>query len=474
MNVVIMSEPNRSLADLLIKSDVSALICVTEDDVHIRSSPKGVVSGVNINCSQPIEVDIPKLKAQILQAYPLIDRWVSRNQSISTSIGLLLEYTVDLIQIIGNNSPRFAVLETGAPHHLFTYCVDVALNYLKIKVYYLYGNAFDGRCLIVEGIQKKTMVHLTDYTAGRVIDDYVSRIQQSVTYTPQDSRDSLDPVLHKSRVYVIFRHLRFMFAQFRLRFKKQQFYSDVRKINLKLPFIGFFQLISIMSEQRKYLAMLKAAGIFDLSQIQPDDVVYVGHMLPEATRFPESPNYPDEIDVLIDLKSRFPQSKIFYREHPAIKIFSEFGHIHFQGLHKNSAFYREMERIGVAVIPNSLHISDIRDRRCLFATKTGRVAVENSVLGIPTIVYGFPFYGVSLPLTSHVSSLTSHCSVESIKNEARVVVNPVELVQSYLVPIFSGSIVNPGISVAGNPNMRAEFELTFVRLIEQLAIETAV
>ena len=177
---------------------------------------------------------------------------------------------------------------------------------------------------------------------------------------------------------------------------------------------------------------------------------------------------------MIDLKSRFPQSKIFYREHPAIKIFSEFGHIHFQGLHKSTAFYREMERIGVVVIPNSLHISDLRDRGCLFATKTGRVAVENSVLGIPTIVYGFPFYGVNLPLTSHVSSLTSHCSVESIKNDAKAVANPAALVKNYLVPIFSGSIVNPGISVAGNPNTRVEFELTFVRLIEQLAIETIV
>jgi hypothetical protein len=470
MKILIMSEPDGSLADLLLKSGVSTLICVTQDDVHLRSDSKSVVSGGNIHCPQQIEIDVPEIKAQLLKAYPLIDRWVSSKQSISTSIGLLLDYTVSLIQIIGNHSPRVAVLETGAPHHLFTYCLDIALNYLNIKIYYLYGNAFDSRCVVFEGNEKKAVVHTSDYSAERTINDYVNSVQRSATYTPEDSLQSLAPLLHKSSLYVMYLHLRYIVAKFRHGLRRPRLRSDLTQINLRLPYFGLFEVNSIMNEQRKYLKILKASDIFQQGQIQSTDIVYVGHMLPEATSFPESPDYPDEIDILIDLKNRFPESKIYYREHPAIEIFSEFGHVHFQGLHKCPAFYQQLMNLGIGVVPASIHISNIRNTGCLFATKTGRVAVENSILGIPTIIYGFPFYGISLPLASHVSKLHFYPTVQHIKDRAASISDPVDAVKKYLIAMFSGSIENPGISVRADPNARLTFETNFVQVVNHLCV----
>lgn len=471
MTILVMSEPDGSLADLLLKSDVSTLICVTQDDVHLRFGSGGGVSGVNIDCPQKIEIDVPAIKQQLLKAYPLIDRWVSRNQSVSTSLGLLLEYTVSLIQIIGNYSPRVAVLETGAPHHLFSYCLDVALNYLNIKHYYLYGNAYDGRCVVFEGNDKRDVVRIPGYSAERAVEDYINEVQRSATYTPGDTSRAIAVSLHKWLPYAVYLHFRHMAAKCRLDLRERRLHSNASQINLRMPHVGLFEGVSILNEHRKYLKIINARGDFQLGQIQSSDIVYVGHMQPEATSCPEAPDYPDEIDVLVDLKNRFPDSKIYYREHPAIELFSQYGDVHFQGLHKCPSFYQLLVNLGIEVVPHSIHISKIRNRGCLFATKTGRVAVENSVLGIPTIIYGYPFYGVDLPLAFHISKLPARSTVQSIKGIAASTPDPVSAVKRYLITMFSGSIENPGIGLSPNPGVRPAFEINFVRLINHLCIE---
>jgi hypothetical protein len=467
MRVLLISEPSGSLADALLKSGVSALVCVTQNDVHLRTAA-GTSSGSAIALPGLIDIDIPEIKAQLLKAYPLIDRWVGRKQSISSTLELMLEYTTALIQIIGNHPPRFAVLETGAPHHLFSYCLDVALKCLEIPVYYLYGNAFDGRCLVVKGNEKTACIKVSDYSARAVIDDYIDQVQRNATYIPEDSSKSLAPFLHNWRPYAVYLYLKQVAAKHYGRLKSVPSDSFSSTISLRLPYVGLIELIKILNEHRKYRRLMDSSVVFQASRIQADDVVYVGHMLPEATSFPECPDYPGEIDILLDLKNRFPKSRIFYREHPAIAIYSEFGHIHLQGLHKNPNFYWQMHRLEIEVIPPSIHISKIRERGCIFATKTGRVAVENSVLGIPTLIYGFPFYGRQLPLTLNIADLENGMTPQRIKSQASTCKNPSQAVGSYLKVRFSGSIHNPGIGLGNSLDVRPAFEAEIIRLILSL------
>lgn len=472
MRVLIISEPSGSLAEALMKACVSSLVCVTQSDVHLRTA-SGISSGSAIALTGLIEIDLPEIKTQLLKAYPLIDRWVGSKQSISSTLELMLEYTTALIHIIGNHPPRFAVLETGAPHHLFTYCLDAALKYLGVPAYYLYGNAFDGRCLVVKGNEKTAFVKLTDYSAQANVNAFIDQVQRNATYVPADSSKSLAPFLHNWRPYAIYLYLKQVAAKHYGRLKSTQSDSRSSTISLRLPHVGLMELIRILNAHRQYRRLMDSSGAFQVSRIQADDVVYVGHMLPEATSFPECPDYPGEIDVLIDLKIRFPDAKIFYREHPAIALYAEFGHIHFQGLHKCPSFYRQLYRLGIDVIAPGMHISKIRERGCLFATKTGRVAVENSVLGIPTLLYGFPFYGRNLPWTFHVSQFAAKLSVQDVKASATKTVDPVEAVRSYLVDMFSGSIENPGIGLGSDEGVRPSFEANLVHLVQHLGAEYA-
>lgn len=472
MRILVISEPVGSFADLLLKSGIRSLICVTPKNVHLRSRMGVAVSGKEIKCPKKIQINVPEIKKELVKAYPLIDRWVDKNQSISTTIALMLEYTTNLVQIIGNYPPRVAVLETGAPHHLFTYCLDVALNYLNVKVYYLYGNAYDGRCIVSEGNEKKGVVRVSDYSARDAVNKYMADVHRAVSYTPLYTTKAISNFRHKSQYIAVYLRARHLVGALFRQAKKARSISHGSEINLRLPQINFFHGLQILNAQAGYLKKLKHHVDFKSSIIEPSDIVYVGHMVPEATSCPESPDYPDELDVLIDLKSRFPESQIYYREHPAIEIFSQNGDVHFQGLHKCPAFYKQLGDLGIGIVPPWIHISGIRDRCCLFATKTGSVAVENSVLGIPTIVYGHPFYGSDLPLTFHISKIPSSSTVESIKTLAASILDPETAVKEYLIAMFSGSIENPAMGLdVPNPSVRPAFEISLLRLVNHLCIE---
>lgn len=462
-----MSDPDGSVANALL-TEVDELVCVTPSDVYLRTAANGIVLGRAIPLPMQAGIDVPAIRTQLLKAYPLIDRWVSKRQSVSTTLEHMLEYTVALIHILFNYRPRFAVLETGAPHHLFSYCLDAALRYLDVPIYYLYGNAFDGRCLVVNGNEKHAFVPVSDYSAQSVVDEYIDQVRRNATYVPADSVKSLTPVLHKWRSYSFFLHLRRHVAGRYGKVARRGGNCTSTSIRLSLPYVGLRDLLGILRAHYQYRKLIAAAGPFNVERIGADDIVYVGHMVPEATSFPESPDYPGEIDVLIDLKNRFPSANVFYREHPAIAIYAEFGHVHFQGLHKCPAFYRQLERLGIEVVPPSIHITKIRERGCLFATKTGRAAVENSVLGIPTLLYGFPFYGRDLPLASSVDRLTPEATVRSIKAQAAAVANPASAVRTHLVATFAGSIENPGIGLVTDASARSLFEASLVRLIRKL------
>ncbi|MFJ3044294.1 hypothetical protein ACIPEN_00560 [Herbaspirillum chlorophenolicum] len=474
MKILIMSGPEGSLADALLENGVSTLVCVTQGNLHLRSRAGSVASGRNIALPQQIALDVPAVRSLLMKAYPLVDRWVGNGQSMSATLETMLEYTSTLIQFIGNYLPRFAVLETGAPHHLFTYCLDAALRYLEVPIYYLYGNAFDGRCLAVRGNEKAEVVNVTDYSPQAVIDDYVEQVQRNATYIPADSTRSLSPFLHGWRPYAAWLHVREGLARRYVALRKgAPALAEGPGIRLRLPPVGLGQLLRILKGHSQYRTLMGSRGVFAPESIGPNDVVYVGHMVPEATSFPESPDYPGEIDVLIDLKNRFPDSKVFYREHPAIALYSEFGHIHLQGLHKNPAFYEQLERLGIGLVPSGLHISKIRERGCLFATKTGRVAVENSVLGIPTLLYGYPFYGCDLPLAFHVGSLPARLTADMVRARAVEVTDCAAAVKTHLVARFSGSIDNPGIGLGNDASARPRFEEGVVRLVRLLGVDAA-
>lgn len=447
--ILITNEPDGDLANNLIEREKTRLVCVTQNDVYIRTADSIILGATLTISTQPL-IDLPIIRSELSKAYPLIDRWVDNKVSISTALEQMMEYTTRLIGVIEQHGPDFAVLETGAPHHLFTYCLDTALKYLSISAFYLYGNAFDLRCIIFRENDKQEHAIVSDYSADSVVEEYVRHVEENIDYKPQDSINSLSSFLNRQPTYAAYIHLKQKLATYYQKHIKPSRNNNSLSIKLDLPTISFWHFLGLMQKQRAYQRLIKVSIPFDTKTIKSTDVVFAGHMIPEATSFPECPDYPGEIDILLDLKCRFPDAQIFYREHPAISLFSEENHIHFQGLHKNPVFYKQLQSIGIKIISPSTSISEIRKTQCLFATKTGRIAIENSILGLPTLIYGFPFYGAGIPGAVNIRSLSEEKTVQEIKWLVRRNNKSSSSVKEHLTKMFSGSISNPGIGIKTN------------------------
>jgi hypothetical protein len=469
MRLLVMSDPDAKISQSLHDAGIDSLLCVTPDNVHLCTEDGRRVSGREIKCPQAITIDIVALKSELLKAYPLMDRWISSKMPISTIVSTLLIYTISLVRIIANYPPYAAILETGAPHHLFSYCLDVALRYLSIKTYYVYGNGIDERCLIVSESDKSETVSINDYDGSQAIDQFLAAIRANQNYKATYTVQALSNLKNRSLIYASTLHLKASAEKLlkKIIFSRRNY--NTTKIRLSFGGVGLYEGFSIILRHQWYLKRISKFNFFDINTIYSDDIIYVGHMVPEATSFPESPDYPDELDVLLDLKCRFPNSKIFYREHPAINLYSQDGVVHYQGLHKNYEFYEHLTGLNIPIIPASCNMERVRQKNCIFATKTGSVALENSALGIITILYGYPFYGTDLPYAVPIRLIPMKASIEIIRDISNGLLKESEGLPTYLKKRFSGTIVNPGIGIGKTyPHLRDEFDKDLVRLAKKI------
>ena len=441
------------------REGVKSITSVTEDGAYTIN--EGLVTPINRDeLASDLTISLPRIRKEILKMYPLMDRWVSRNCSISDTVEACMIYTCSLIKIIDKNKTQFAILETGAPHHLFTYCLHTALNYLNIPTYYLSVNGIDSRLNLFRGIEK-IQDNIKIETNGQVknaLKNYIKNVSSITKFVPEDSSKVLKTRLNRSFYPVLISYSKHAIYQSLIRKNNNtsNIFLDFKKLTLP-------ELVHNWRKQKKYIKVIKnKTRKFDISQVDSDDIVYVGHMMPEATSFPDSIDYPGEVDVLLDLRNKFPNSSIHYKEHPSIEIFSETGHIHHQGLHKNSSFIKALEILNIGLIPVNLHISELRSRDCLFATKTGRVAIENSLKSAKTIIYGYPFYGTDMPMTIHVSKVGKHENVHKLKEKINNY-SP-EKIEIYLSKRFSCSIANPGIGAERQPDA-----YTYIDEIQKIA-----
>lgn len=459
--VIVISTPNSQLVQTLLQNNIAKVICVNEQEVYFASKD-GVTKENSFENKIKLDVSIPNIRAELVKAYPLFDRWISKSISFSSIVETCTIYTAALMNVIEREKVGFAILETGAPHHIFTYCLHVALKLTSRPNYYLYVNAIDQRLIVTEGIEKFDIIPITSYDATDEINQYIDDILNTCEYVPKDSQNTLAERKHNTPLYSIYLQCKHSLSGLR----KHNTLKNKFRLNYKN--ISILENIALINKQKKYRSWLKSTSAkHEIELLGPEDIVYVGHMLPEATSFPDSIDYPGEIDVLLDLKLRFPRSRIFYREHPAINVFAEFGHIHYQGLHKNQEFYEDLQTLGILLVSNSTHMNELREKKCLFATKTGRVAIENSALGLHTIIYGYPFYGTKMPLTTHVTNVPFGVNASDF-NKKSSNSNQITALRKYLIDRFSHSIANPGIGMV-TCNSTDEYKNSLGTLVSTLS-----
>jgi hypothetical protein len=116
-------------------------------------------------------------------------------------------------------------------------------------------------------------------------------------------------------------------------------------------------------------------------------VVIYAHFQPEATTFPEGGMFSDQIEMVAYIRGSGFKGEILYREHP--NMFSLSGkYSNKGGVARSKNYYKQLTSFGVQFVNSDKDI----DFPHIAATISGSVALERSLDGLETIVFGMPWF----------------------------------------------------------------------------------
>lgn len=118
---------------------------------------------------------------------------------------------------------------------------------------------------------------------------------------------------------------------------------------------------------------------------------------PEATTMPRGNNFVDQLEIVRNIHSMLPlQYKLIVKEHPAYWINKPFKYLKgFEPMstQRSKYFYNELNKLENVVIASheiDSHQLMLKSKGCL--TVTGTIALESTLAGKPTLVFGDHYY----------------------------------------------------------------------------------
>lgn len=159
----------------------------------------------------------------------------------------------------------------------------------------------------------------------------------------------------------------------------------------------FRRLIAGQKQALAYLqSKMSTVSLADLlAQAREPVVLLAAHYQPEASSYPEGGALHNHVDMVIKLRALGYDGPLLYKEH--------LGSTHYVypiihqtrvGMARSVSYYRRLEELGcIFVDPRSpVPIDPDLNLKFVPLTITGSMALERSLLGLKTIVSGFPWY----------------------------------------------------------------------------------
>lgn len=156
----------------------------------------------------------------------------------------------------------------------------------------------------------------------------------------------------------------------------------------------FLKLLKIQKNAIKFYKkkMISFEDFYEISKKQ-NCLVVAAHNEPEASMYPEGEFYNNVIEIILTLRETF-SGKIFFKDHPISKQYSA-NYIDFTrvGIARSKNFYKNLLELDCQLLDYSIDLNNkkIIDK-ILISTVTGTIAVERSLKGCKTLVFGNPWY----------------------------------------------------------------------------------
>ena len=187
---------------------------------------------------------------------------------------------------------------------------------------------------------------------------------------------------------------------------------------------------------------------------------------PEATTAPEGGSFDSISALMIELRKKFPNTCILYKEHPNMQSMILDNELSMAGHYRNLQFLDLFRSL--CIYPVSGDVFDSFSKFTTVVPVTLTEPQERSLNGLPTIVAGIPYYGLDLPGVVPLSTIEDISSWPMFeKTEIS------ENAYQYLISLINGKTIdNPfGIGSGKMNQASSEFTQEMLNLLQTMTVD---
>ncbi len=315
------------------------------------------------------------------------------------------------------------VMFTYASHNLRSLLIDLVCAETKIKQLFFFDSGMlpGNEKNLVTGIVQKYDFKNRNFINFKLnhfnINNHFSNFK---TETLEKTKNNFDQ--YKSYFYLtnfsynfylsfVYTFLFYSLENFKIRIKK--IFSDSLFIDIHR--YSTLNHLRVLYSQKKALQFYKKNEIDTINFIKKKDnkLIIAASIQPEASSFPESADWNHMFDILLEIRRLGYKKKIFYKEHPVIKTYTDKITKHSRkGISRNVEYYQYFKNLECSFLKLDFNLLEkkIMENSVIFAMGS-TLCVERSILGYKSIYFGNPWWK-GLPGTIHISKLKSLSNID--------------------------------------------------------------
>ena len=363
------------------------------------------------------EIDFKTILESLNKWNPIYTRWLTSQGYHHHFTREAALFIYKLINVLEEFNITKTIFNTGISHHIDTLLIQISCELKNLKMFFLYCAQLEARLILL--CQNKSIfdrypinVKVSNYDISQSLVNFISDTENKKSLPYGIEKDYFGKSLFISllMLYILVNKnaLRRFFKLFMINNSAVPFYERFLKMR-------YFNEAIIMIQQRNALIYYKDNVLdnikFKQLLIESDSpkILIAAHFQPEATSDPEGGDYGNHIDICIKLRNLNYKDVIYYKEHPASKIYYErkTGPTRV-GINRSIEYFKQLHEIGVSFLNFNydFNYSVNSKESYLPVTITGTIAIERSLLGYHTIVMGEPWFK-EMPGVIHISKINS-------------------------------------------------------------------
>lgn len=427
------------------------------------------------------ENDPVRLLSVFKEWSPVWSRWVAHADQYELLYREAFIYVSHIRAALRALEIKHAVFHTGLSHHIDSSLLEIACADAQVLQTFLYANTVDGRLLpLRQARSSEDRRPLGAVVSEHQASDGLRLFRENTLARRPPPIGFFDGWLLRSPLMAV---LDGYYLVVRRRLSRLRRFASGRRSATaefldQFPELGPREFRRLIAGQKKALAYLERKLVRGplndaLVNLPEPAILLAAHYQPEASSFPEGGGFHNHLDLVIKLRGLGYSGPILYKEH--------LGSTHYVypiihqtrvGMARSLSYYRRLEELGcIFVDPRTpVPIEPSVNDKFVPMTITGSIALERSLLGLKTIVAGYPWYR-GLPATASLFDLESLATI----GDSMLGVDSAEAEEAfaYMDQMLSKrTIINaPGIG-AGDALTDAASKARFARelhaLLEQL------